>query len=200
MSVAQLVEEFTVKLENYVSCLKSRALFQHFNPSTITRPGLLALLVMTALVMAAQVVNAGISVGDKKTKPLAHLNVQPDRAQNLMSRAEKQWEAGDHVSVARSLSIVLSIEPLTEETHLTALFNRGNAFLHANDNERAISDFEALMDLSYPQMELVYLLHAMAHEKKGDLAKAANSYVRALQIAPNNSLVMKHLERFFHKR
>lgn len=189
-----------MKLGNYVSCLKSRALLRRFDLSIIKRPGLLAALIVTALVMAAQAANAGISVGDKKTKPFAHLNVQPDRAQNLMSRAEKQWEAGDHASVARTLSIVLSIEPLTEEVHLTALFNRGNAFLHANDNERAISDFEALMDLSYPQMELVYLLHAMAHEKKGDLARAANSYVRALQIAPNNSLVMKHLERFFHKR
>ncbi len=189
-----------MKLKKYASRLNSRVLSNHFELPVSKSPALIALLVATALVMAAQSASAGFGGGDKESKLSGHLNVQPDRAENLMSRAEEQWQAGNHAFVVRTLTIVLSIAPLTEEVHSTALFNRGNAFLHLDKAERAISDFEALMDRAYPRMELVYLMHAMAHEKKGDLAKAANSYVRALQISPENRLVMQHMERFFHKR
>ena len=156
-----------------------------------------SLIIATGFTLGTLQVRAGVGSASRGAPAtVAYLHSE----EQLLARAQGEWAAADHRAVIETLSTLLERPSLSHKALATALFNRGNAYLHVGDADRALVDFTTLEQRRHPQMALVYLKQAMAHELLGDMVSAASTYVRALREAPENPVVNRHINRFFQRQ
>ena len=90
----------------------------------------------------------------------------------------------------------LAIADITKTIELTRgrttahFLNRGAAYLGKGDHERAIADFNTIIESS-PRFAPAYESRALVYEKKGDRERAIADYRRAIELSPGSSLESK---------
>ena len=114
-------------------------------------------------------------------------------------QAAKAYDSADCRSSNPDLAItvcsaIIDAGKETKENIAVAYRLRAIAYGKKGDFERAIKDFDKLVDL-YPKNANSYFRRAFAHEQSGNTKLAAADYRKVLSIRPSDQEAIQALER-----
>ena len=167
---------------------------------TCLGPAAFGILVIGLALMVLMTANARAALNEDLPTVEAAAPATPDSARRLIRQARMQWDAAQHAAVVDTLSTVIRLPALPRKVKASALLDRGNAYLRLGEASEALADFDASLRLAHPEPERVHLLTGMAYEMRGDLQKAAWSYIQALKAAPTDEAINRHVMHFFSAR
>ncbi|MBX3080112.1 MAG: tetratricopeptide repeat protein [Anaerolineae bacterium] len=106
----------------------------------------------------------------------------------LAFAAQKYEEAQDEVALAACYSLILRACP-PDSYRVPVVMNRGIAYLHLNDLDSALEEFNRAIPLA-PDNPLGYLNRGVAWHRKEQYDKAIEDETRALDLIPTNPIAL----------
>jgi tetratricopeptide (TPR) repeat protein len=74
------------------------------------------------------------------------------------------------------------------------LLNRGNAYYHSGNYQRAIEDYMQSMELGFSEFSDVYVNLGKSYERMGNVSQAEQNYRRAIELAPEQMEAQRLLQ------
>jgi lipoprotein NlpI len=105
-------------------------------------------------------------------------------ATDLVTRGNEYTKKGDYASAIAAYTQALQLNPNSPKV----LYARGYAYYRIRDDDRAIQDFTAVLQLQ--QDADVFRARAQTFEDKNDYERAIQDYTQAIRLRPADSLLL----------
>lgn len=115
--------------------------------------------------------------------------IERDHVATLVNRGIILNRAGRYSAAIADFDAALKRDGRLAEAWL----NRGNSMLLTRRADDAIFDYERALEFGLRQAHLAWYNIGLAHEAKGDAAKARGAYAKSIEIAPGFELARRKL-------
>ena len=105
-----------------------------------------------------------------------------NRAATHTNRGVIQIALGNYDDAFADFNIAMNLLP----DAASILLNRGNAYYHTGNYQRAIEDYMQSLELGFSEYPDVYINLGKSYERIGDVNQAEQNYRRALELAPEH--------------